>query len=106
MNIITKIKRWFGDIVYRIKLERAYRKKLKEIKKKDPIHIQVRNNEYNNWHGWCPHKIPKKKVILYPKSLVRVGGTTMIPKCSRKFGYPRHIYFCCTTRAYDPIIPV
>ena len=36
MNILTKIKRWFGDIVYRIKLERAYRKKLKEIKKKDP----------------------------------------------------------------------
>ena len=36
MNILTKIKRWFGDVVYRFKLERAYRKKLKEIKKKDP----------------------------------------------------------------------
>jgi|CoawatStandDraft_6_1074263.scaffolds.fasta_scaffold18869_3 hypothetical protein len=36
MKLLKKIKRWFNDIVYRIKLERAYRKKLKEIKKKDP----------------------------------------------------------------------
>ena len=37
--------------LYTESTERAYRKKLKEIKKKIP-HIQVRNNEYNNWHGW------------------------------------------------------
>jgi len=40
MNIFKKIKRWFGDIVYRIKLERAYRKKLKEIKDEKSILIQ------------------------------------------------------------------
>ncbi len=36
MSILNKIKKWWSDLIYRIKLERAYRKKLKEIKKKDP----------------------------------------------------------------------
>lgn len=37
MNVFKKIKKFFADIHYRIKLEIAYRKKLKEIKKKDPF---------------------------------------------------------------------
>ena len=57
MNILTKIKRWFGDIVYRIKLERAYRKKLKEIldnansflvsKNLMPDYFELRDSELN-----------------------------------------------------------
>jgi hypothetical protein len=37
MSLVHKIKRLFSDAVYRVKLEIAYRKKLKEIKKKDPF---------------------------------------------------------------------
>jgi hypothetical protein len=37
MSLLRKIKKFFLDIHYRIKLEIAYRKKLKEIKKKDPF---------------------------------------------------------------------
>jgi hypothetical protein len=37
MLLVHKIKRLFNDAVYRIRLEIAYRKKLKEIKKKDPF---------------------------------------------------------------------
>lgn len=37
MKLFTKVKEFFANIVYRIKLEIAYRKKLKEIKKKDPF---------------------------------------------------------------------
>jgi len=35
--MINRIKKLYNDIKYRIKLEIAYRKKLKEIKKKDPF---------------------------------------------------------------------
>ena len=35
--MITKIKNFFRGIIDRIKLERAYRKKLKEMKKRDPF---------------------------------------------------------------------
>jgi len=37
MIIFRKIKKFFSDIILRIKMERAYRKKLKEIKKRDPF---------------------------------------------------------------------
>lgn len=37
MSLLRKIKRIINDAIYRIKLEIAYRKKLKEIKKKDPF---------------------------------------------------------------------
>ncbi len=37
MLLVHKIKQLFNDTVYRIRLEIAYRKKLKEIKKKDPF---------------------------------------------------------------------
>jgi hypothetical protein len=36
-RILKRIKKFFTDIVDRIKMERAYRKKLKDIKKRDPF---------------------------------------------------------------------
>ena len=35
--MIKKIKAFFQSIIDRIRLERAYRKKLKEMKKRDPF---------------------------------------------------------------------
>jgi hypothetical protein len=37
MSIFRRIKKFFADIILRIKMEVAYRKKLKEIKKRDPF---------------------------------------------------------------------
>lgn len=37
MRLLRRIKRFFTDTINRIKMERAYRKKLKDIKKRDPF---------------------------------------------------------------------
>ena len=37
MRLLRRIKRFFTDIIQRIKMERAYRKKLTDIKKRDPF---------------------------------------------------------------------
>jgi len=37
MKILKSIKRFFTNIIDRIKMEIAYRKKLKDIKKRDPF---------------------------------------------------------------------
>jgi hypothetical protein len=37
MRLLRRIKKFFTDIYLKIKMEIAYRKKLKEIKKRDPF---------------------------------------------------------------------